>query len=41
MAVGHGDEQVEFGGIIVEDPGFSQPDAVGDHLQADSPYSST
>jgi hypothetical protein len=36
IAVGHGDEEVEFGGIIVEDPGFGQPDAVGDHLQADS-----
>ena len=36
LAVGHGDEEGEFGGIIVEDPGFGQPDAVGDHLQADS-----
>lgn len=36
IAVGHGDEEVEFGGIIVEDPGFGQPDAVGDHLQADA-----
>jgi hypothetical protein len=36
IAVGHGDEEVKFGGIIVEDPGFGQPNAVGDHLQADS-----
>ena len=36
IAVGHVDEQIELGGIIVEDPGFGQPDAVGDHLQADS-----
>lgn len=36
VAVGHGDEQIELGGIIVEDPGFGQPDAVGDHLQADA-----
>lgn len=25
IAVGHGDEEVEFGGIIVEDPGFGSP----------------
>lgn len=36
IAVGHVDEQIELGGIIVEDPCFGQPDAVGDHLQADS-----
>ena len=36
IAVGHGDEEVEFGGVIVEAPGLGQPDAEGDHLQADS-----
>lgn len=36
VAVGHGDEQVEFRGIVVEDPGFGQSDALGDHLQADA-----
>ena len=36
IVVCHGDEEVEFRGIIVEDPGFGQPDTVGDHLQTDS-----
>ena len=36
IVVCHGDEEVEFRGIIVEDSCFGQPDAVGDHLQADT-----
>lgn len=36
IAVGHGDEEVELRGIVVENSGFGQPDAVGDHLQADA-----
>ena len=36
VAVGHGDEEVEFRGVIVEDSGFGQPDTVGNQLQADA-----